>query len=93
VDILVLWPSDCKNVQKNLEMMASGRENELKKWPAWAQWTMFYLPLDPMKNLAFPSSWSKKELLLKRASGIREALPRRVLGQDYYGPCPSGGRA
>jgi hypothetical protein len=31
VDILVLWPSDCKNVQKNLEMMASGRENELKK--------------------------------------------------------------
>jgi len=31
VNIVVLWPLGCKNVQKKIEMMASDWENELKK--------------------------------------------------------------
>jgi hypothetical protein len=50
-------------------MNASGRENELKKWPVWTQWTMIYPPLDPMKNLVFPSSWSKKGFEPKCVTG------------------------
>jgi hypothetical protein len=54
---------------------------------------MIYPSLEPIEVLVSPSSWSKKGFLLMRVTGIREALPRRVLGQNYYSPSPSDGRA
>jgi hypothetical protein len=56
-----LWPSDCKNVQKNIEMIASGRENELKKMAGVDAVDDVLSPFGSDESSCFPlSSWSKK---------------------------------
>jgi hypothetical protein len=57
-----LWPLGCKNVQKNIEMIASCRKNELKKLLVYAQRTMISI-FGTHEASCFPNIMVEKRLL------------------------------